>query len=102
MDPKDRVETVAKTKAGAMREKGSDSESAPGSRFHLDPSQIRDFLEEWPPAPKKVAEELIKRYGDPNEATPTLLIWHDNRPWKRTVITADETPHNFPTPHTDP
>ncbi len=37
----------------------------------------------------------------PNEATPTLLIWHDTGPWKRTIITSDETAHDFPTPHTD-
>lgn len=40
-------------------------------------------------------------YGLPNEATPTLLIWHDSGPWKRTIITSDETAHDFPTPHTD-
>ncbi len=45
--------------------------------------------------------ETIKKYGLPNEATPTLLIWHNSGPWKRTIITSDETAHDFPTPHTD-
>ena len=58
-------------------------------------------LAEWLAAPKKVAQDIIGRYGPPNEATPTLLIWHNNGPWKRTVITRDEALHQFPTPHTD-
>jgi hypothetical protein len=33
--------------------------------------------------------------------TPTLLIWHNNAPWKWTEITSDGTLHKFPTPHTD-
>lgn len=44
---------------------------------------------------------MIEHYGVPNEATPTMLIWHNNGPWKRTVVTRDEGQHNFPTPHTD-
>ncbi len=54
-----------------------------------------------PEAPKKVARATLERYGPPNEATPTLLVWHGNGPWKRTEVTADERPHKFPTPHTD-
>lgn len=49
----------------------------------------------------KIAEEILSRYRLSNEATPTLLIWHNNGPWKRTEITSDETLHNFPTPHAD-
>jgi hypothetical protein len=102
MDPKDRFETVAKTKAGAMREKASSGEDeAPGARFRVAHADVDAILEGWPPAPKKVAQDTVRKYGLPNEATPTLLIWHDNGPWKRTVISSDETAHNFPTPHTD-
>ncbi len=102
MDPKDRVETVAKTKVGANEEKASTGEKhAPGARHRVDRSHVDAVIEAWPPAPGKVAQEIVERYGLPNEATPTLLIWHDSGPWKRTIITSDETAHNFPTPHTD-
>lgn len=102
MDPKDRVETVAKTKAGAMREKGSSADDpAPGSAYRVAQADVDAIIESWPSAPKKVVEETIAQYGLPNEGTPTQLIWHDNGPWKRTVITSDETAHDFPTPHTD-
>lgn len=102
MDPKDRVDTVIKTKAGAQREKASSgSKSAPGSRYSLTQAEVDAIIEAWPPAPKKVVPEVIDRYGLPNEGTPTMLVWHDSGPWKRTIITSDETAHDFPTPHTD-
>lgn len=102
MDPKDRVETVIKTKAGANREKASSGdEPAPGAAFRVAQEEVDAIVERWPSAPKKVAQDTISKYGLPNEATPTLLIWHDNGPWKRTIVTSDETAHDFPTPHTD-
>lgn len=102
MEPKDRVETVVKTKVGAMQEKaGSGTDDAPGKRYTVAQAEVESIIENWPPAPKKIVPETIKKYGLPNEATPTLLIWHDSGPWKRTIITSDETAHDFPTPHTD-
>ncbi len=50
---------------------------------------------------KSAANEIIKKYGRPNEANPKRLIWYDNGPWKRTVVYRHEIPHNFPQPHTD-
>ena len=48
-----------------------------------------------------MAQDMLAQYGSPNEATATLLIWHDSGAWKRTIVTSDETAHDFPTPHTD-
>ncbi len=102
MDPQDRVETVVKTKADAKQERASSGdERAPGGQHLVSQEQLAAVIEDWPAAPKKVAQEMTERYGLPNEATPTLLIWHDSGPWKRTIVTSDETAHNFPTPHTD-
>ena len=102
MEPKDRIETVMKTKVGAQQEKSnSGSEAAPGARYTVSQAEVEKIIEGWPAAPKKVVPEVIKKYGLPNEATPTILIWHDSGPWKRTIVTSDETAHDFPTPHTD-
>ncbi len=102
MDPKDRVETVAKTKAGARAEKASPGDaSAPGAEHSVTQGEVDAIIENWPPAPKKMAQDMVMQYGLPNEATPTLLIWHDSGQWKRTIVTSDETAHEFPTPHTD-
>ncbi len=102
MDPKDRLETVAKTKLGAKREAASvGDKSAPGAAFLVRQEQVDAIIENWPAAPQKVVPDVIRKYGLPNEATPTMLIWHDSGPWKRTIVTSDETAHDFPTPHTD-
>ena len=102
MERRDRIEAVAKTKAGAKQEEASGgAETAPGGAYRVDQPQVDQIIESWPAAPKKIVEETISQYGLPNEGTPTMLIWHDNGPWKRTIITSDETAHDFPTPHTD-
>lgn len=101
MDPKDRIEALTKTTASAMQEKTSGQDEPPGVHYQVDQTQVEAIITNWPAAPKKIAKEILSRYGLPNEATPTLLIWHNNGPWKRTEITSDETLHNFPTPHTD-
>lgn len=55
----------------------------------------------WPATPKEVAMKTIAKYGQPNEATPSMLVWHDNGPWKKTVVFREEVKHDFPGPHTD-
>lgn len=58
-------------------------------------------IQSWPATPQKVAREMMAKYGQPNEATPTRLIWFNNGPWKRTIVYREEIPHHFPKPHTD-
>lgn len=55
----------------------------------------------WPATPKKVAQETIAKYGPPHEATATMLVWHGNGPWKHTILSREEIPHDFPKAHTD-
>lgn len=101
MEPQERIETLAKSKTSRMQQK-LDGEGGPqGAELSLEPGEAEAILESWPAAPKQHAEYIIEKYGPPNEATPTMLIWHDNGQWKRTIISTDEREHNFPTPHTD-
>jgi hypothetical protein len=44
---------------------------------------------------------MIEKYGQPDEVTAMRLVWHDNGPWKRTIVTKEETDHAFPMPHKD-
>jgi len=40
----------------------------------------------WPKTPKDVAMKMIAKYGQPNEFTPTMLMWHGkaaSRPTRR-------------------
>ena len=101
MDPKDRVETLIKTKASSLHKRVAGNDSLARAGYQVEPAEVESILADWPAAPKEVAAGLLDRYGPPNEATPARLIWHHNGPWKRTVVTRDEALHNFPTPHTD-
>ena len=59
------------------------------------------IIENWPDTAKKAADAMIKKYGEPDGVTDSLLIWHNNGPWKRTIVTKEETDHDFPMPHKD-
>ncbi|MFN2421301.1 MAG: hypothetical protein ABR527_07970 [Gemmatimonadota bacterium] len=72
-----------------------------GTRGLVDWPEVDRVLEDWPDISRKAARATLEKYGPPNEATPSLLIWYDNAPWKRTIVYRDEVPHNFPKPHTD-
>lgn len=67
----------------------------------VDLTAVEYIIGGWGEAPHKVAHRTIEKYGPPNEATSSRLIWFDNGPWKRTIVYRDEVPHNFPKPHTD-
>jgi hypothetical protein len=58
-------------------------------------------LRGWPEASRKAGEAMIGKYGRPDEVTPTMLVWHDTGPWKRTVLYKEEVQHTFPKAHTD-
>ena len=62
---------------------------------------VKEILNRWSRENRKVAQTIVDKYGEPDEMTPSVLIWHDNGPWKATVVTRQETRHVFPMPHTD-
>jgi len=64
-------------------------------------SAVQDLISSWPNASRKMASILIHSYGMPHEATQTMLIWHYNGPWKRTVLHREGVRHNVPHPHID-
>jgi hypothetical protein len=55
----------------------------------------------WPQASRDAAAEMQRKYGAPHEVTPTMLVWHNTGPWKRTTISREAVPHRFPAPHDD-
>jgi hypothetical protein len=62
---------------------------------------VEAIIRRWPPTPREAAETVIGRYGPPQEATPSLLLWSGTGPWKWTMLWRDEAPHRFPQPHVD-
>lgn len=55
----------------------------------------------WPPPAQKAAREMGQKYGSPDEVTDTQLVWHERGPWKRSILSRDGTPHDWPEPHVD-
>jgi len=61
----------------------------------------RRVMEGWMDEPKKAADYMIDKYGAPDELTPDRMIWNNNGPWKMSILTNEEIPHNFPIAHHD-
>lgn len=68
---------------------------------HPSKATVEEVIDDWPEKTRETAETLRDEYGEPHEATPNRLIWHDNAPWKRTVLHRDGPTHQFPIPHAD-
>jgi hypothetical protein len=86
---------------GIAHELRAEHETARGARSIVPTHEAERIVEAWPDAQKNVARQMLDKYGPPNEATPTTLLWYGNRPWKRTVLTSDVVAHNWPAPHSD-
>src|SRR5690606_16981155 len=50
---------------------------------------------------REAAQLVIVRYGEPDEATDSQLVWHGRGRWKRIVASKAFHRHDFPAPHTD-
>ncbi len=84
----------------AHKAKGEhETEIGAGERVSL--AEAAQIIDGWNEPQKRVARQMLEKYGPPNEATPTKLFWYRNGQWKRTELTADAVAHNFPAPHTD-
>jgi len=55
----------------------------------------------WPEESREAAQLVIDKYGDPAEATASVLMWNQPGPWKRIIAYRDFDSHNFPAPHND-
>jgi hypothetical protein len=62
---------------------------------------LETHISDWPQASREAANEMMQKYGAPDEMTDTLLIWRDNGPFVRTYVYGYEVDHNWPAPHKD-
>ncbi|MBC8109006.1 MAG: DUF4142 domain-containing protein [Anaerolineae bacterium] len=70
-------------------------------RETVDRKTVDRFTANWAERPRLGANEMIAKYGQPQEATSERLIWHNAGPFKRISVMNLETPHDFPLPHVD-
>ena len=101
MDTSERMKQAVQGTVSAVSKEVSGRGGEKPTAGAVDATIVENILAAWGDIPKKVARRTIERYGLPNEATPSRLIWFENGPWKRTILYRDEVPHNFPKPHTD-
>ncbi len=73
--------------------------SAPAQADKMD--DANSMMANWSADAQKAAKGMMKIHGAPDEATPTMLVWHNTGPWKRIIAVNTTTPHNFPGPHPD-
>ncbi|MFN2493760.1 MAG: hypothetical protein ABR501_12855 [Pyrinomonadaceae bacterium] len=102
VETSERLGTTARAVAqGIVHTVKGDYTTQKGAREIVPAEQVERILEGWPKPQKNVAEQMIAKYGYPNEATPTKLFWYNNGPWKRTELVRDHVVHHWPTVHTD-
>jgi hypothetical protein len=98
----ERLGTTARAVAqGVVHTIKGDYTTQQGERDRVPAEEVTRVLENWPSPQKNVAEQMIAKYGYPNEATSTKLFWYNNAPWLRTELTSDHVVHHWPTVHTD-
>lgn len=102
LDTGERLATTGRAVAqGVATELRGEHETEPGTLSVVNLPDVGRLLEDWPAPQRNIAEQMIEKYGLPNEATPTKLFWYRNGPWKRTELSRDVVAHNWPAPHSD-
>ena len=64
-------------------------------------SNASSMIANWPMDTQKAAKTVIAKYGAPNEATPSMLVWYNKGNWKRIVASRTPVMHHFPGVHPD-
>ena len=62
---------------------------------------LNSVIDNWPKPSLVAAEEMLDKYGEPDEISDTMAIWRDNGPWKWTTLYKEPIPHAWPEPHDD-
>ena len=66
-----------------------------------DTTATTDLIKDWPQVARTAADEMLRKYGNPQEITGTRLHWEGNRPWLRSIVNKIGVEHDFPAKHTD-
>ena len=56
---------------------------------------------DWPARPRLAVQEMLKKYGEPVELSSETVVWYNEGPFKRIMVSKTEVPHDFPKPHMD-
>jgi hypothetical protein len=67
----------------------------------MDRGSMERMMSGWAPAAREAATFMMNKYGPPAEMTPSMAVWNQTGPWKRTIVYREAVQHNFPMPHPD-
>lgn len=67
----------------------------------MDKMQMEKMMSGWPAASKEAVTFMTGKYGPPEAMSNSMAVWGKTGPWKRTIVYAQEFPHEFPAHHTD-
>jgi hypothetical protein len=73
---------------------------APGA-MRMDQASVNRMTSGWHSASREAVTYMMNKYGPPAEMTPTMAVWHQTGPWKRSIVYSQAVQHNFPMPHPD-
>lgn len=62
---------------------------------------MKDIIKDWPQESREAAQLVIDKYGDPDETSDSMIVWHKPGPWKRMIAYREFDNHKFPAPHID-
>lgn len=69
--------------------------------MRMDQASMQRMTGSWHPAAQEAMQSMMQKYGPPAEMTPTMAVWNQTGPWKRTIVYAQAVQHNFPMLHPD-
>lgn len=67
----------------------------------MDKTKMDKMMNGWAAASKEAATFMTGKYGPPEAMSKNMMVWGKTGPWKRTIVFAQEYPHEFPAHHTD-
>lgn len=73
----------------------------PSKDMAMSKDMTMTMIAKWPEASQMAAKAMMDKYGAPQEATESHLMWRNNGPWLWTRVDNYETAHEFPAHHTD-
>ncbi len=89
---------LALVATGCMNTGGSMDGAMPGM---MDQEAVASYVSDWPEPSKKAVMATMEKYGAPSGVTPSMIVWEDSGPFKRTIAYREPVQHDFPMSHPD-
>ncbi len=93
--------TLALSALGRAQDPGMNA-PAPSDQPRADArNDASSSIESWPTNTKVTAQHLIDKYGPPDRANDSRLVWNDRGQWSQIRLFREGASDNFPTTHKD-